>query len=171
MLITFMTAALLVQTGDPLAPARDGMVQCYRPNAAAKTCNAIGSYRFGADGAITNDAVNLLNADPLIVMHATAKVYVRDGAECSMIVNDPTTITAVEFNGAPLAGEQLAAAQKGIVDSMIAGLGGEGEFCTTYHPNPDGTLRAAVTIDGVAKPEAESVVLWVNPADGWRVAP
>ncbi|GAA0638676.1 hypothetical protein [Brevundimonas lenta] len=162
-------ALLLAQDAGPLEPGRSGQVQCYGPDVAARTCTAIGAYRFAEDGTIWNDAQNLINAAPRIVLHATAKVYVRNDAECARQENRGDDITAIEVDGVPLEGQALETARKQIADNMQTVLG-DGEFCTTYHPNPDGSLRAAVTIDGVDRPEFESTVLWIDPAQGWTLA-
>ena len=130
----------------------------------------MGGYRFAPDGVIWNDARNLINASPRVVLYATGKVYVRDGAECARPENRAEEITGVEVDGARLEGEQFELVRKQIADSMQASLG-DGEFCSTYHPNPDGTLRAVVTIDGVERPEFESTVLWIDPAEGWTLKP
>jgi hypothetical protein len=170
MLIAAAALALLApQDVGPLEPGRAGKLQCYGPNVAAKTCTAIGAYRFDADGTIWNDARNMISASPQVVLHATGKVYVKDGAECAHPLNRAEEITRIDVNGAALEGAQFTAARQQIADNINLVLG-DGEFCSTYVPNPDGTLKAAVTIDGVARPEFESVVLWIEPDAGWTLA-
>lgn len=169
-----MTLAVLATAAladpNPLAPARDGQVQCYTPDVERKTCRAIGSYRFEPDGRIINDAENMLSAEPLIILRARSEVYIRDNAECSSDVFDESHIQEIEVDGAVLEGEELASVRSLIADGMRESIG-PGEYCSTYHPKPDGSLRALVTVDGVPQPEAEDTVLWVRPEDGWRVAP
>ena len=162
-------ALLIAQDAGPLEPGRNGLVQCYGPDVAGKTCRAIGAYRFGADGVIWNDARNLINDTPRVVLHATGKVYVRGDAECARPENRAEEITGVEVDGVALAGEQFEAVRRQIADGIQASLG-DGEFCTTYHPNPDGSMRAVVTVDGVERPEFQSTVRWVDPAEGWTLS-
>ena len=58
----------------PIAQASQGKVQCYQPNAAAKTCRSIASYQRTAAGEIANSAVTLLAPQPVITLATTTKV-------------------------------------------------------------------------------------------------
>ena len=58
MKIWILAAAALVITAanaDPLAKARTGELQCYRPNTEAKTCAVLSGYSFQGS-AISNKA-------------------------------------------------------------------------------------------------------------------
>ncbi len=170
MLLTALLALIAApQDAGPLEPGRSGKLQCYGPNVAAKTCTAIGAYRFDADGTIWNDARNMLSASPQIILYATGKVYVKDGAECAHPLNRAEEITRIDLNGTPLEGAQFTTVRQQIADNINLVLG-DGEFCSTYTPNPDGTLKAAVTIGGVARAEFQSTVLWIEPDAGWTLA-
>lgn len=169
LLMALLALAGAPQDAGPLEPGRSGKLQCYGPDIAARTCTAIGAYRFDADGTIWNDARNQINASPQIVLHATGKVYVRDGAECARPENRAEEITRIDLNGVALEGEQFTTVRRQIADNINLVLG-EGEFCSTYAPNPDGTLKASVTVDGVARPEFESTVLWIEADAGWTLA-
>ncbi len=169
-----MTLAALAMAAatdpNPLAPARDGQVQCYTPDVERRVCRAIGAYRFEADGRITNDAENMLGADPRIILHASSEVDVKDNAVCASGVFEDRHIHSIEVNGVPLEGELFASVRSEVAARMREAIG-PGEYCSTYHPKPDGVLRALVTVDGVPRPDAEDTVLWVRREDGWRVAP
>lgn len=169
LLMALLALAGAPQDAGPLEPGRAGKLQCYGPNVAARTCTAIGAYRFDADGTIWNDARNQINASPAVVLFATGKVYVKDGAECARPQNRAEEITGIEVDGTRLEGAQFEGARRQIAANISAVLG-DGEFCSTYHPNPDGSMRATVTVDGVARPEFESTVLWIEPDAGWTVA-
>jgi hypothetical protein len=170
LLMALLALAAAAPDAGPLEPARAGLLQCYGPNRANRTCNAIGAYRFEADGVIWNDARNMIMAVPEVVLYASSKVLVRDNAECAASTDLERDITAVEVDGVPLGGEIFQTVRKQIADSRQASIG-DGEYCSTYHPSPDGTLRAVVTLDGVELPAFESTVLWIDPADGWALAP
>lgn len=169
LLMALLALAAAPQDAGPLEPGRAGKLQCYGPNVAAKTCTAIGAYRFDADGTIWNDARNQIGASPAIVLHATGRVYVKDGAECARADNRAEEITGIEVDGTRLEGAQFESARQQIAANISLVLG-DGEFCSTYAPNPDGTLKASVTVDGVARPEFESTVLWIEPNAGWTLA-
>lgn len=157
------------QDAGPLEPGRAGKLQCYGPNVAARTCTAIGGYRFQPDGVILNDARNMIGASPAIVLYATGTVYLKDGAECARSENRAEEITRIDVDGTPLEGEQFQTVRQQIAANISAVLG-DGEFCSTYHPNPDGSLRATVAINGVERPEFESTVLWIDADAGWTLA-
>lgn len=169
LLMALLALAGAPQDAGPLEPGRAGKLQCYGPNVAARTCTAIGSYRFDADGTIWNIARNQINAAPAVILYATGKVYVKEGAECAHPENRAEEITGIDVDGTPLQGDQFDAFRQQIAANIAAVLG-DGEFCSTYHPNPDGSMRATVTIDGVARPEFESTVLWIAPDAGWTIA-
>lgn len=152
---------------DPLAPAREGMAQCYRPNKATRTCGALATYEFHADGTITNYAELALLDEPLVIVRSAAPVYVRDGAECSDV--DPRTIDfKFEIDGQPA--DAATAAELRELFLQAIDQNPDGLYCTTYHSNGDGTLTGRVTIDGERWPDGDDTLLWVNPAEGWKVA-
>ncbi|NBB52975.1 hypothetical protein GVN24_32360 [Rhizobium sp. CRIBSB] len=153
---------------DPLAPARDGMAQCYTPNKAARTCRAIGTYEFHADGTITNFAEVLMNESPLVVMRAQSKVYIRDGAECGPVSD--SDIREFLLDGSPV-GPELHAQLRDVVVAARAANMPDGEYCTVFKSNDDGTMTGVVTIDGKEWSQGDDIVLWVDPAEGWKVAP
>lgn len=169
LLMALLALAAAPQDLGPLEPGRAGKLQCYGPNVAARTCTAIGGYRFQPDGTILNDARNQIGAAPAIVLYATGRVYVKDGAECARSENRVEEITRIDVDGAQLPDEQFQLARQQIAANIQAVLG-DGEFCSTYHPNPDGTLRATVAINGVERPEFESTVLWIDADAGWTLA-
>lgn len=169
LLMALLALAGAPQDVGPLEPGRSGKLQCYGPNVAARTCTAIGGYRFEADGTIFNDARNQIGAAPAIVLYATGRVYVKDGAECARSENRAEEITRIDVDGVPLQGDQFNTVRQQIAANISAVLG-DGEFCSTYHPNPDGSLRADVAINGVARPEFESTVLWIDADAGWTLA-
>lgn len=153
---------------DPLAPARRGMAQCYTPNKAARTCRALATYEFHADGTITNYAEVMLNPAPLIVMRAQSMVYIKADAECGVTSDDD--VRGFLMDGAPVPPALHQQLRDAVAASRAEHIP-DGEYCTTYKPNADGTLTGVVTIDGQPWPEGDDTVLWVNPAEGWKVAP
>ena len=169
LLMALLALAGAPQDAGPLEPGRSGKLQCYGPDVAAKTCTAIGAYRFEADGTIWNEARSQISAAPVIILHGASKVYMKDGAECARSENRAEEITGIEVDGTRLEGAQFEGVRQQIAANISAVLG-DGEFCSTFVPNADGTLKAAVTVNGVVRPEFESTVLWIEPDAGWTVA-
>lgn len=157
--------APLQSAADPLAPARDGRLQCHEPDTARKTCAALAGYSFAADGTITNHAEIMLNPSPLIVMRDEQPVVVRDGEVCGPFGDFADAVFTLD--GQP-ADPSLATMIRGQVAAAFAALGTEG--CTRYLPQGDGWL-AEVIIDGHPRPDLNQPVIWVSPSDGYTVAP
>ena len=153
---------------DPLAPARDGMMQCYGPDAARRTCKSIAGYTFGSDGVMNQAEVLVSPAGPM-VMKAATPVVVREGAVCGPVRAEDIDASQVVFAGRPLAGAQ---AEK-VKAQMKSGLGPVlgAEVCTTYVPAPQG-YTTQVTVNGTPAPDmSNSQVIWVRSDEGWTVAP
>lgn len=149
--------------GDPLAPARAGQLQCYTPDESRRTCRSIASYNFRADGVVHNQAVVLL--EPNLIMKVSTLVDVRDGAVCGHLDG----IDAAEFivEGHPADAQQTFRLRKLLAATY--GFAAGREYCTQYTPEGEG-YRTALTVDGVPMPQSRYVI-WVDPADGYRVAP
>lgn len=153
---------------DPLAPAREGQLQCYMSDAARKTCGSLAGYSWDAKGAITNRAEVMLAPNPVTTMVSTTPVTVRDGAVCGPIRAEDLEAAEIRVGGAPASAEVAASVHKQVAAAMSFAIGHE--FCTTYVPTKDG-LKAQVTVDGTAHPEMSAIVTWVKPGDGYKVAP
>lgn len=155
---------------DPLAPGRKGQVQCHEPDVELKTCESIGSYRFEPDGRIVSKAELVIDDGVRILVVAESEVYVRDGAECSSDPLSPDQVLSIEIDGQALSGEELGTVSEELVTALNAALG-DGEFCSTYHPKPDGSMVVLSTVAGQPRPEFTSTARWVSREDGWRLQP
>src|SRR5262249_34457479 len=98
-------AAPDASAADPLAPARDGMMQCYEPGAARRSCKWIPGYTFGPDGVMNQAEVLVSPAGPM-TMKAATPVSVREGAVCGPVRAEDIDASQVVFAGRPLAGPQ-----------------------------------------------------------------
>lgn len=160
-------AASPAMAADPLGPAREGKAQCYTPDVARKTCQSIGGYRFEpAGGVIINTAEAMLAPSPLVVIRTEAPVTIRDGQICGHLTGVEQADVFVA--GAPASaavGDQIRA---GYLQALAPFLGKE--VCSTPAPG-GGNGPSTATLDGVAVPAMTQTVLWIDPADGWRVGP
>lgn len=164
-LLLLLLALPVNSIDDPLAPARQGQLQCHSPDVARKTCAALAGYTFEADGGILNQAEVLLNPSPAIVMHNEMRVFIREGAVCG----DMSDLAKARFTiGGQVADENVTSLLRAQVTAAFSQLGGEG--CTRYAPNGEGIL-AKVMIDGEERPDLNQPVMWVSPDAGWSVAP
>lgn len=152
----------------PLAPAAEGKVQCYRPNEVAKTCESIGAYRVTPDGQILNTAIVLISASPAIVMSTESAVSIKGGQDCGVTLPKHIDAATFEVEGRP-ADPALTQKLRAQLKARMTAFFGH-ETCVAYVP--DGAAWLATSrIDGVAHPEMDLKVIWVSPADGYRVAP
>lgn len=168
-LLALTAAPVLAQTMDALAPARHGELQCYTPNTQAKTCGALAGYTFGAHGDITNTGDVAIYPNPVIVVHMTNRVEVRNGAVCGPMRQEDIDHATFTIDGQPATEEQNASMRTQFAQAAASMI--NVDVCTSYTPAPDGTLRAEATVDGTAHPEMAQTVIWVHPGDGYTVAP
>lgn len=166
-----VAAAILLMGADapdPLAPARDGSLQCYSPSTASKTCRAIAGYTFESDGTILNEATVLLSPDNMVIMRTTSPVEIRGDAVCGPLRKDDIKTAAIFMNGRKLEADQANMVRVQVQASMASRFGKE--VCTTYTAFKD-EFFARVTIDGVNDYDSSDYVRWVKPDEGYKIAP
>lgn len=152
----------------PIAEANSGKVQCYAPNPAKKTCQSMGGYKQGAKGAIDNIAVVLITPKPLVVMETVSPVTVKKGQVCGPLRARDIDTSKITADGKVVGGKQATAIRQQMKTALKDMLGHE--VCTAYIPQ-GGMLLAKASLDGVAKPELDQKVIWVTPADGYKIGP
>lgn len=150
---------------EPLAPARQGQVQCFEPDASTKTCAAMSSYEFGSDGSINDVSEVLIFPEPQIVMHISSPVTQRDGAVCGPMRQADVDAAHFTIDGQP-AGDENTETIRGQMHEYLSPMIGV-EVCSRFVPDGDG-FRAVATAGG--RPQPDQHVTWVSPSDGYRVA-
>jgi hypothetical protein len=167
----FVTAAPVsahAQDGDVLAPAREGKLQCFEPNAANKTCQSIGGYTFNTNGVIDNTADVLIMPQPVIVMRVISPVTLRDGAICGPLTLADIDGATFTIDGAAASAEDAQSIKTALAEQLAPML--NVETCITLTP-VDGGFRADTAMAGTPRPDLSQRVIWVRPEDGYRVAP
>jgi hypothetical protein len=160
--------AALCEPPSPIARAEKGDVQCYQPDKARKTCQSIASYKTMPDGKIQNTAIVLVGLKPVVVMRTATLVSIKNGQVCGPIKQADIDRATYTVDGAPATPRQVEVLHQQMTDSMATLL--NADICTAYPPSGDG-LTARETVDGVAQPRLDQHVIWVSPADGYKVAP
>jgi hypothetical protein len=160
--------AAFAQDGDVLAPARQGQMQCFVPDAARKTCQSIGAYVFEANGVIQNTADVLIVPEPAIVMRITAPVTVRDNAVCGPLTLDDVNHAQFTISGRPASDEETQQIRAEVAQQLAPLI--NVETCVGVR-TVDGALRAETALNGVLRPDLSQPIIWVRPEDGYRVAP
>jgi hypothetical protein len=163
----FPTLLMADAPADPLAPAHQGLVQCYDPNIAAKTCRAIGAYTFESDGTITYETTVALPSDGnVIIMKTKSPVTLRGDAVCGPIDRDAIKTASLTEKGRRLPADDANQIRVQL-QIVMAGRFGK-ESCATYQAFRDASY-AKVTLDGVADSDASGYMRWVKPDDGYTV--
>jgi hypothetical protein len=173
MRIAVLSAALLAAAPGahavdlgPLAQAADGKVQCYAPNPVAKSCQSIGAYRITPAGAIENEAIVMVSSSPLVVMTTRSLVQIKGGADCGVMRQQDIATASFTVEGRPATPDRIAALRATMLGAMRPML--NHEICVFYRPQAEGLL-ATTAVDGRPRPDMDQKVLWVSPAEGWKV--
>lgn len=153
---------------NPLAQAQPGMVQCYEPDSAARSCQAIASYHHGRDMAWTETATIL--ADPALPLTVDIEipVAVRGTAVCGTLHREQVLGGSLRLLDRPVPADHALPVLVRLADAMANTLGHE--MCTRYVAVPGG-LVARATIAGITAPIADQRVIWVRADAGFHVQP
>lgn len=165
-LLLLAATAAAGQTADPVAPARQGKIQCVLPNQDKKTCLGMTSYRISGDG--YESATRLFLAPtPLITMEIRTRGTVKDGQFCETISLADFQNGKVLVNGAP-ADEATSSAVKSQMAAAVSSLDGKAS-CTAIKPAEGGLLLNELTIDGAVRSDLSQKFVWVGDKDGYKL--
>ncbi|HYD86192.1 MAG TPA: hypothetical protein VEA80_01840 [Vitreimonas sp.] len=163
-LILAASGAAHAQTIDPVARAREGVIECLGPDRVARTCAAISNYRVLEGGEIANDAAVHIQNDPTVIMYGTSTLYVRDGMLCERVLRSTIDAARITIDGQP-APEDVAQSIRAAFWKALAGVT---EICSRYTADGDGAA-VAIYFDGVVQPELADRAIWVRPEDGYTI--
>jgi hypothetical protein len=169
MIVIATLLALGAQTMvDPLAPASDGKVQCYRPDRTRKTCRSISVIT--RTGPVSYDVAEsvMVSAAPPIVFSNHTTVNIVSGAACGVLRAADVDKGIIALNGAPMDASS-ADRLRDRIKSSLAPLFGK-QICQTYEAHGDGFIQHS-TVNGVARADLDEPMIWVRPAEGYAVAP
>jgi hypothetical protein len=152
-------------SGDPIARANGGELQCYRPNIEKKTCQSVASYRRTGPGTYINTA--LLPLGDGATLETRTPVLIKGDAVCGSITRRQVLAGTVRAANQIIAPERAKPLLESVADA-ISPLFGK-EFCTRYEPS-GADFIAKASIDGVYQPDKDTIVKWIAPTDGYTVA-
>lgn len=165
--LALLLAGPAAEFPDPIGPAAQGKLQCHVPDRARHTCQSLASYRPDGKGGFLNTAEVLIAPQASLVMRTVTPVVIRDGAICGPLSREAIGKAEFLVDGAVLDAEKTASLRTTILDSWAAML--DHEVCTRYTVSGD-HLVAHPAVDGT--PDAATMdLIWVSPAEGYRVAP
>lgn len=148
---------------DILARAREGHVQCFQPDVQRKTCRIMAAYSFEADGRILNTAQMLMDETGPAVLVVTSPVVVRNGAVCGRLDTLPNARFVV-------AGQPATPGQDAGYRLMLSVAPRKGEVCARWVGDGNGYMVHGA-LDGKPKDDFDQRMIWVEPDEGFVVAP
>lgn len=172
MLLALLTLAVPTAVTDaavnPLADAKNGSLQCYQPDDQRRTCRSIASYVPTGEATYVNKATVLLSTAGRITLETTTPVTIRVGAVCGFIRAEDVRAGKLRVADRLLPDAEAAPLLAQVMQSM-SGLMGQ-EICTSYVQTVGG-FTAKATMNGVYQASADQRVKWVQPSEGYSVAP
>ncbi len=154
-------------SADPLAPARQGFLECGTVDSVAKTCEEIAQYILRPDGKFDLISQSVLGVDPQIVMTYKSLVFVQNELICSGLV-------AADFDFATF---KVASIQVGSDEALMyrnlmreGWLQVAGKTSCMKLIEKDGSIWEEYYLDGVFSKDREPIKMqWVKPEDGFKL--
>jgi hypothetical protein len=164
----FVLLQISATTGDPLAPATAGLLQCFSPDEGEKTCQSLDTFHPLANGKYRDSAIALIPTDPPMTFEFSSLVESKGSSFCSTIRASDLAKARIKRAGRPLPASQQSAMRKFLLTALAPSL--NKETCAVLEDTPEG-LVARAKVNGVYDPGLDQFVKWVHPADGYRVGP
>lgn len=164
--ILFLAISIGQSAPDPLAPAREGKLQCTAPNLAKKKCLAMSRYTPLASGGYRNTTTVIISAEPLITMEIAADATVDGGAVCGILRHEDILAATIAVGGQTMSTADAAP----LIDRMANGMKDSfgKKVCTRFRAEGD-VMVSEAEIDGTPQPDMTLKFLWVRPEDGYTV--
>ena len=148
---------------DILRPARQGQIQCFQPNIDARTCKIMAAYSFEADGRILSTTQALMDETGPAVLVVTSPVVVKGRSVCGSLEH----LSKARF---VVAGQPATPGQESGYRLMLSVAPRKGEVCARWVGDGSGYI-AYGSIDGKPKRDLDQRMIWVEPGEGFTVAP
>jgi hypothetical protein len=153
---------------NPLQLAEQGLLQCWVPDSSKKTCRVIASYRKTGPGMYDNEAKVALSSQGPMTVETHTPVSIRGDAVCGQI-RTQEILAGTLRKGDEIVSSADAQPVLNQVARLVAPLDGQ-ETCTRYEPSGP-NFKAKISIAGTYRPEHDTEVKWIGPADGYAVTP
>ncbi|NML05322.1 hypothetical protein [Sphingomonas sp. G-3-2-10] len=161
-----LLAALTGQSApDPLAPAREGKLQCTAPNVAKKKCLAMSRYS-ATPGGYRNTTIVVISAAPLITMELASDARIVGDAVCAQLRHEDILAATIAVEGQAMPAADAAP----LIDRMAGGMKemfGK-TVCSRFRVEGEAMVSEA-EIDGAPQPDMTMKFIWVGPEDGYAV--
>jgi len=152
----------------PIGPAADGKAHCYSPDMARKTCASLAIYSHNAAGDIVGATTVVLAKGPVVTMSTASVMTVEGGRLCSTLHKADLDAAQFTIDGAAPDDARAVQFHNAVADQFSPII--DHKVCVTYEPDGSG-FTAHTSFDGLPRPSLDQRVIWVTPADGWKVTP
>lgn len=164
-----LLALLQVSTAaaaDPLAPARQGKLQCTLPDPVKKSCMAISRYEPDGERSYLNITQSLISGEPNMMLEFKSPTVIEGDAACGIMDRREMDEAILTASGAPVP----SALRKQITDSIIAQVEADlGKKACTRIRREGGVLLQYLEMNGEPRPQHTMRVSLIDPAEGYRL--
>jgi hypothetical protein len=157
---------------NPMAPAEQGKLACYKPNVERKTCWVIIALKSLGDGKYeTKVRARFHNTSDYETRYTTTMEW-KDGRFCNKL--DKAQYERAQFFhlGDEVIKQDLEDLRNSILDQAKNDFGKE--FCDSYEaPDAKGLIKLKAYVDGVEQAPGTSIetMMWISPDDGYKLRP
>lgn len=167
--ITLLLAGVSNQAAtDVLAQSQSGKVMCVNHDPATKTCSSIISYKPQSDGRLLETGEVLISPDQSLTLEMSSMVQAKGGAICGAVSLADMQKGRLRMNGTLFPPDRNEAALNKLIERLKPMAGREA--CEMLRIE-DGELRKYGQVERVDLKLPGKPVSWINPADGYQVAP
>ena len=167
-LFLLATSSLGGMGTDMMTEIRAGKLLCSNPDLSTKTCSAITTFIFDANGNATETAELLISPNPPITLEMSSTVEIRGSVNCGKLTLAQMQKGRLRINGTLLPPDQNEAALSKIIE-MMASMADK-RACDELRIEA-GQLVKIGQVDEVEIKLPGKPVKWISVDDGFRVAP
>jgi hypothetical protein len=164
---TLGIASLASANENPLAPAIAGKIECFNPNEAAKTCDALTIYKLRTDGTFDEFDKMVLIPNPLVTTELKGVAFVQAGMICQKFTSDTLEQATFAIDGKPIDAIQLEALSPALMSGFKTFIGKTS--CMRLTANPKG-LIAEFEVDGISVERPGQYARWVDADEGYKLS-
>jgi len=167
-MFSILLALAGASVAEQMAPARQGMLQCQMPDLVFKTCLSLSKVSQAGPSAYRFETRMLIDPNGPVVATIYTMVAVRGPEVCDTVEPSDLDTATVTMAGKPLppasAAQHLATFRR-LFETL------QGEICTQIVPGEQGMEKVLSQINGKRVPAVDYDMKWVDPEDGWIIAP
>ncbi len=163
--ITLLAASVTEQ----MAPAAQGMFQCQMPDVLFKTCFSLSKVHQAGPSTWVFESEMLVDMQSPVIASIKDAVSVRGSEVCKAANAADVSKFSFSLDGRPVSAAEAAKYRAKL--KRYYGIFAGKMICTQVVHNDQDMELVQATIDGKRFKVGDYPMKWVNPDDGWKVAP